>query len=172
MGARRTSHYPGKSTEIRPPMSNTRSIWHNDYLGLVSRLVVGLIFIYASLDKIGDPAQFARIIYNYHLLPGQFINLASLIMPWVELICGVALILGPGKDGAILVLNALVAVFIVAIAINLVRGVDLECGCFTVSSKAKSNALNLLIRDVGLLALGLYAMFNKATRFFLFRYPA
>jgi putative oxidoreductase len=114
-----------------------------------------------------DPAQFARIIYNYHLLPGNLINLAAIIMPWVEFICGVALILGIYRGGATLVLNTLLVVFLIAIVVNLVRGVNLECGCFSVSSKAKSSAWNLIFRDIGYLIVGLYVYFNKSTRFSL-----
>jgi len=150
-------------------MTDNRSLLHNDYLGFLARLIMGGIFIYASLDKIFDQAQFARIIYNYHLLPGSLINIAAIIMPWVELICGCALLAGVYRGGSSLVLNGLLIIFMIAIAINLYRGVDLECGCFTVSSKAKSNALSLLLRDLGLLIIGLYAYFNKSPKFSLMK---
>jgi len=150
-------------------MTDNRELLQNDYLGFLARLIVGGIFIYASLDKLFDPAQFARIIYNYHLLPGSLINLSAIIMPWVELICGIALVAGIYRGGASLVLNALIISFAVAITINLFRGVDLECGCFTVNSKAKTNALSLLLRDLGLLVVGLYAYFNKSPKFSLMK---
>ncbi len=150
-------------------MTDTRNLLHNDYLGFLARLIVGAIFIYASLDKIFDQAQFARILYNYHLLPGSLINISAIVMPWIELICGIALILGIYRGGSSLALNLLLIVFMIAIGINLIRGVDLECGCFTVSSKAKSNALELLLRDIGLLAIGLYAYFNKSPKFSLMK---
>jgi uncharacterized membrane protein YphA (DoxX/SURF4 family) len=140
---------------------------HNDYLGLLVRLAVGIIFIYASLDKIAQPGQFARIVYNYHILPGELINLMAIIMPWIELICGALLILGIYKEGSVLILNVLVLVFIVAVGINLFRGVDLECGCFTVSSKARGAVLSLLLRDIGLLILTMYLFFNRSRRFCL-----
>nr|MBN2277696.1 DoxX family membrane protein [candidate division Zixibacteria bacterium] len=148
---------------------NGDKILNNDYLGLLVRLAIGLIFIYASLDKIWSPGDFARIMYNYHLVPGSLINLTALILPWVELLCGLFLVLGVFKEGSLLILNLLVIVFIVAISINLVRGVDLECGCFSVSSKAKSSALSLLLRDLGLLILTLYVFFNRSRRFMLAR---
>lgn len=142
---------------------------HNDYLGLVVRLAVGIIFVYASIDKIAQPGQFARIVYNYHLLPGELVNLMAIIMPWIELFCGAFLILGIYKEGSVLILNVLVLVFIVAVGVNLFRGVDLECGCFTVSSKAKGAVLGLLIRDIGLLILTIYLFFNRSRRFCLIK---
>ena len=150
-------------------MKSGSGLLQNDYLALLVRLILGIVFIYASLDKIVYPAQFARIIYNYHLLPGDLINLWAVVLPWTEFFCGLFLILGVYKDGAATILTGLMAVFIVAIAINLFRGVDLECGCFSVSSKAKSGALNLIYRDLVYLALGLYLLFNRSQRFLLIR---
>ena len=142
---------------------------NNDYLGFLVRLVVGLIFVYASIDKIAQPAQFARIVYNYHLLPGELVNLMAIVLPWIELTCGILLITGIYKEGSIVILNILVIVFAIATGINVIRGVDLECGCFTVSSKARTDALELLARDVGLFVLTAYLFFNRSARYVLMR---
>jgi len=139
----------------------------NDYISLIVRLFVGGLFIYAAIDKIIYPDQFARIVYNYHLLPGELVNLTALVLPWVEMICGVFLIIGFNKNGSALLLNILTVVFIFAIGINVYRGVSLECGCFTVGSNARGDALDLLYRDIGLLALTLYIYFNRSRKFLL-----
>jgi len=131
--------------------------------------VVGGTLNNASLDKIAHPAEFARDVYNYHLAPGDLVNLVGIILPWLELICGLSVIAGYYKDGSILIINFLVVLFIVVITVNVIRGVDLECGCFTVSSRARGNALSLLYRDFALLAVCIYAWFNKSTRFFLLK---
>ncbi|MEP0827852.1 MAG: DoxX family membrane protein [bacterium] len=144
-----------------------RRFLDNDYLTLIVRLIVGGIFIYASLDKVTNPAQFARIVYNYHLLPAALINIFALMLPWVELLCGIFLVAGYKQEGSVLILNLLVLAFIVALTVNLFRGVNIECGCFTVSSKAKSNIIDLLLRDIGLLALTLYLFFSRSRRFSL-----
>ncbi len=144
-----------------------RRFLDNDYLTLLIRLIVGGIFIYASLDKITNPAQFARIVYNYHLLPAAMINIFALMLPWVELLCGIFLVVGYKQEGSVLILNLLVLAFIAALTVNLFRGVNIECGCFTVSSKAKSNIIDLLLRDIGLLALTLYLFFSRSRRFAL-----
>ncbi len=146
-------------------MPGFNKILHNDYLSLLVRLVVGIMFIYASYDKILDPAQFARVIYNFHILPGELVNLSAIIMPWVEFVCGVTLIFGIYKKGSVLILNTLLVIFMVAIIVNIIRGVDLECGCFTVSSKAKSNAYSLLFRDIGYFILTFYLFLNRSQKF-------
>jgi len=140
-------------------------ILHNDYLSLLARLVIGGIFIYASLDKISHPSEFARIVYNYHLAPGNLVNIVAIILPWVEIICGLSVVFGLYKEGGILIISFLTVIFIIAIGINVIRGINLECGCFTVSSKARGNSLSLLFRDIGLLVICIYALINRSKRF-------
>ena len=153
-------------------MNGKDKFLHNDYLELIVRVFIGIVFIYASIDKIAAPAQFARIIYNYHIMPANLINLLALTLPWIEIVCGILLIVGIYKDGSILIINVMLLVFIIAISINLYRGINLECGCFSVSSKAKESAIELLLRDIGLLILCIYAYFNRSRRFDLVKSKA
>ena len=141
-----------------------RKIIDNDYLSFVCRVIFGIIFIYASLDKIAHPEQFARIVYNYHLLPGSLINLFALILPFSEFLAGMMLIAGLFYKGSRNYLVILMIVFIVAIGINLARGISLECGCFTVSSKAKTETLQLILRDIIYLVPGAIILFSRSRR--------
>lgn len=136
----------------------------NDYLTFICRLIFGGIFIYASLDKIAHPDQFARIVYNYHLLPGSLVNIFALILPVTEFLAGSMVILGLFYSGSRNYLIFLMIVFAVAIGINVIRGVDLECGCFTVSSRSKSAGFALIIRDFVMLIPGLVLLVSKSRR--------
>jgi uncharacterized membrane protein YphA (DoxX/SURF4 family) len=98
---------------------------------LVLRLGLGGMFVYASLHKIIDPQDFAKSIYNYQILPDQLINLAALILPWLELFLGLALIGGVGALGAAACCHGLLWVFFLALVYNQVRGLNIHCGCFT-----------------------------------------
>jgi uncharacterized membrane protein YphA (DoxX/SURF4 family) len=144
-----------------------RKILSNDWLTLLCRLFFGGIFIYASLDKIAHPDQFARIVFNYHLVPGTLINLVALILPMSEFIAGVFVIVGVFYRGARAYLVILLSIFLIAIAINVFRGVNLECGCFTVSSHAKSAGLLLLLRDILYGIPGLILLFSRSRRWML-----
>ncbi len=139
----------------------------NDYITLLCRVVFGSIFIYASLDKIANPSEFARIVYNYHLLPGSLVNIFALVLPVTEFVAGVFLILGFFYAGSRSYLVGLMVIFVIAIVINMSRGVSLECGCFTVSSKAKSHGISLIIRDIIYLIPGIYLMLSKSRRWML-----
>jgi len=113
----------------------------------------------ASLPKIADPPSFAHMIYNYRLLPGPLVNGLALLMPWVELLAGLALILGAWRREAAALLGLLLLVFIAAIGINLLRGRAVDCGCFDVHSAGKSREELLtdmrwvLVRDTAMLLM-------------------
>lgn len=127
------------------------------WLGLAVRLIVGGVFVYASLDKIAHPDLFAKIVFNYHLVPAPLINVVALLLPMTELLAGLFLILGIWPRSAAWVLSALTTIFIIALSINWFRGVNLECGCFSASSKVKGAIGSLIVRDVVLLAAALYS---------------
>jgi len=96
----------------------------------LSALGLGGAFSYASYHKIVDPPDFAKIVYNYKLVPPYLINLAAIYMPWFELFAGLALITGVCRRGAALGAGLLALVFIAALSFNLYRGHPTICGCF------------------------------------------
>jgi rhodanese-related sulfurtransferase/uncharacterized membrane protein YphA (DoxX/SURF4 family) len=125
------------------------------------RLFLGVIFVYASFDKIFRPAAFAEIIYNYQILPEPLINLASIFLPWLELLLGLLLILGFWLPGAVLVCNSLFLVFFATLVFNSARGLDIDCGCFSVSTEASSGGHMLwyVLRDGFFMLAGLYLFY-------------
>jgi len=140
------------------------SLLRNPWLSLIARLVVGGVYVYAAVDKIIHPDEFAKIVHNYHILPGSLINVFALILPWLELICGIALIVGTRNLGASTILAGLTAVFIVAVGINMARGVNIACGCFSTSSQARRLGTMLLIEDAALLLLALHVLMRGPGR--------
>ncbi|MCP4115943.1 MAG: DoxX family membrane protein [Desulfobacteraceae bacterium] len=134
-------------------------------LAMVLRIMLGMTFIVASAGKIGEPGKFATIIYGYYLFPGWIINFSAIILPFVELVAGVALVAGVYPRSALMILNGLLLAFIVAISINLVRGHQFDCGCFSLAaSDSVESAAWLLVRDLGLLACGAYLWFASSPR--------
>lgn len=122
-----------------------------DQINFALRLAIGITFVYAAVDKIIHPDQFARIIYNYHLAPGQLINIFALFLPWVELITGVLVIVGYWEKAAVLMIGGMLVMFIIALSTALIKGVNIECGCFSTTSKAKGPVKDLIFRDALLL---------------------
>jgi len=105
-----------------------RNAWH--WVRLALRVFLGAVFLFACADKILHPADFARAVYNYQILPDPLINLTALILPWLELVLGFCLIAGWWLPGALLWSNGLLWVFFLALVFNTMRGLDVHCGCF------------------------------------------
>jgi uncharacterized membrane protein YphA (DoxX/SURF4 family) len=128
------------------------------------RLFLGCTFIFASWHKIVSPDQFATILYGYAVFPHQIINVLAIVMPFVELVCGLSLITGLLKRSGLLLINAMLVGFIFLIAFNLIRGHEFDCGCFSLGdTKGTWSSAWLLVRDVVMLGAGvhLFRLFNK-----------
>jgi hypothetical protein len=98
-------------------------------------IIIGGLFIYAGVVKVIDPAEFARDIDNYKMLPWQVSVAFGLYLPWVEILCGLALIGRVLYRGGVFILTALMALFIVITIVAKARGLDISCGCFGHASK-------------------------------------
>ncbi len=129
------------------------------WLTVRSGIALGLLFVSAALPKLVDPPSFAHMIYNYRLLPGELVNLSALVMPWFELLSGLALVLGIWRRTAAAWIGGLLLLFIAAISFNLARGNAIDCGCFDPRDSGKSVEERLLdmkmvvARDLGMLLL-------------------
>ena len=99
------------------------------WLTVLIRVLLGVIFIYASYDKILDPGKFARDIAIYHIIPFGLENLIAIILPWLELFIGIGLIAGLMVDGSSMISGGLMTIFILFILQATLRGFNIECGC-------------------------------------------
>ncbi len=98
-------------------------------IGLAGALGVGLVFVQAGLAKLRHRELLPGVIANYRLLPAPFVTPAAQLLPFAELAIGAAL-LGGGQRIAILPAVALLAIFAVAMAVNIGRGRrHIDCGC-------------------------------------------
>ena len=138
--------------------SRIRSVSWQDMVVVALRLLFGGVFVYASIGKMLHPKEFAEVIFNYSILPLPLINFVAVVLPWLECIAGLAVIFGKGIRGGIAILNILLIVFIIALIANIVRGIDISCGCFEASLSA-STRIDMwfdVFRDLVLLATGVF----------------
>ena len=130
-----------------------------EVLFLAARLILGGVFVYASIDKILHPAAFAEAVFNYQILPDGLINITAIVLPWLELVLGSLLILGFWMPGAVAMSNLLLITFMGVLLFNLARGLDVSCGCF--STAATESAINMwtILRDASFLAIAVCLLF-------------
>lgn len=119
--------------------------WH------ILAVIVGGVFVYAGVIKALDPVRFAHDIDNYKVLPWTFAAGLAFYLPWLEIFCGLALIVRFLYRGALSILAALVLIFIGATVAAKARGLDITCGCFGHLSQHWSFPMHLAV-DLCLLA--------------------
>lgn len=121
-------------------------------LFIVLQIGMGSLFIIAGTLKIHDPSTFLTVIETFQLLPYPLAYISAYLLPWMEIICGLALILNKGQQSALIILTALITIFIIALALSWGRGLDIVCGCFGKAGSLKTNYLLLLTRNFAILA--------------------
>jgi len=139
-------------------------------LPLIFRVILGIIFIYASYDKILDPAGFSKNIHNFHVTPLAVENLAALIIPWMELIIGVFLIFGVFLEGSTSITIGLYIFFIIILSQAVFRGIDVHCGCFKTEADVGVTDLRMeLIKRIGedFVLLGMAFVIKYKNKFLL-----
>jgi len=124
-------------------------------------LVVGGVFIYAGVVKAFQPVRFASDIDNYKILPWTISVGLAFYLPWLEILCGLALILRRLYLGGLSILTALVLIFSGVTIAAKVRDLDITCGCFGHASQNWSLSGHLAL-DLVILA-ALLALYFKVT---------
>jgi putative oxidoreductase len=129
------------------------------YLVLAARLIIGVLFVYASVHKVLDPASFALSIRNYMIVPPGWSNLIALTLPWIELAAGLFLIVGIQTRASALLTTGMLGVFLAALIYAYSIGLDIDCGCFT-SAASSGGRIGLyhLARDSSLFIISLFIL--------------
>lgn len=115
------------------------------------RIGLGLVFLYAGIIKIIDPVAFAGSLAAYKIMPYALNYLVAAALPWIEAVCGLLLVIGYRVRAASFIVIAMNMVFIAALGSTIVRGLDVDCGCFRQGGE-KTPAWMAILRDVLFLA--------------------
>ena len=132
----------------------------------VLAIAVGVVFVYASVDKILDPRAFAKIVYHYQVIgPSAALgfvpaNLLAVWLPWLELLVGALLVTGLWRREAAFLSAVMLVVFVIAVGSALARGIDIQnCGCFSLDEAGRAAGWKLIAGDLALLAAALVVAF-------------
>ncbi|GJM20243.1 MAG: hypothetical protein DHS20C15_01580 [Planctomycetota bacterium] len=131
---------------------------------LITRLVLGGLFLWMGAQKISDPVVFLKLIREYEMLPERpplALNSVAVMLPWLEVLCGGLLVLGVAVRGAALVVFGMLAVFSTAILLRALQiqsaeeiafcAVAFDCGC----GAGPQPVCNKLLQNAGLLLASL-----------------
>lgn len=131
----------------------------------VIEIVFGGIFVYAALGKIINPGNFNVAVSNYKILPDRMVPLVVFILPWVEIVCGSMMILRKNERTALMILTALTSIFVLAMASAIIRGLNIDCGCFRADSNENVKDTQKLwfgiIRDLPILFGGIIMILKR-----------
>lgn len=151
-------------------MSGSRTAGLAPWSGLVVRVFLGGVWLVAGATKLPDPADSVLAVRGYQLLPGDSATTVGQLLPVVEVVLGACLVLGVLTRAAAAASAVLFLVFVAGIASVWARGIDIDCGCFG-GGGYDPNASDAypweIARDVGLLALSLFLVRLRTTRFAL-----
>jgi putative oxidoreductase len=137
------------------------------YFAAALRLILGGIFLYASVEKIADPAAFAQSVQNYRLISVELTNLVGIILPWLELYSALFLILGLFNRASSAILSLLLLIFLIALTSAVTRGLDIDCGCY---GSGTNVSWSRIMEDLLLLAIALHLFFFPNYKFTLDNY--
>jgi len=113
------------------------------------RMGLGGLLVWAAASKLPDMGAFAESVANYRLVPPALVPAVAAAVVGVEAVAGLLLVAGRLTRAASLVAAALLALFTAGLALALLRGIDLRCGCFGGQETATWLTVG---RDLGLLA--------------------
>ena len=133
------------------------NIIDNKFIPFLLRIILGGYFIYAGVGKILYPADFAEAIANYQLAPLMFTNLIAITLPWIELVAGLLLLNGLRTQSGNLIVFLFLCVFIFGAVSAMIRGLDINCGCFSESSRKVGFVF--LAEDTALLLMSICIFF-------------
>ena len=123
----------GLESELTPKVQWVwlRALTNNRYMILVFRLILAAFFLTSSYGKLVDIERYSvDAVYNFGILPMALARPFGLVMPFVELLCGLGLLFGILTRLSALGIALMSLSFFIAKAIVFSQGRSIECGCF------------------------------------------
>ena len=141
---------PAEDATIRSTNPLTIFLTHKAFIFLL-RVAIGGIFIFSSGHGIQHPNKFAIVVRQYELMPYSLTPLFALFVSWSEMLAGVMLVFGVMTKRAAGAILILLVMFAIAILTTLLRGMVIDCGCFS-NEGGHQTDFAMIIRNLFLIA--------------------
>lgn len=99
-------------------------------LSKLSATLLVIALISSGLLHAAQPYFFIHTITNYRILPPSLAGVVGLFLPYLQIVLGTCLLLKFAERVALRLAMAIFASFALAQASVLVRGIEIDCGCF------------------------------------------
>jgi uncharacterized membrane protein YphA (DoxX/SURF4 family) len=132
-----------------------------DILHWLCRCILAGVFIYSGYIKIHATLQFAVAISGYKLVPEHYIFPLATYLPWLEILLGVAILIGWKIRYFSAAAAALLIFFIVILVITISRGIEANCGCFGLDERISPKTI---VRDSLILIPALFLILEPVLR--------
>ena len=129
----------------------------------VCQILIGFLFAWSGLAKLGDIQTFADQIHNFRIMPVAFEHLVAMTLPWIELVASLSLVLGIRARSAAVLVTLLLAAFTLGVIQAMIRGLDFECGCFG-TADGTTVGFQKIGQNLVMLALGWVAGLRSGER--------
>ncbi len=143
-------------------------------ISFILRIIVGGIFLISGLAKISDPVRFVLTLREFDIFPEIIVPFTAIYMPWLEFIIGLCIILGILHRASSFMLACLIFIFTIAIISVIIRGMEIDCGCFGLLAdilKIPDMAdMKAVIRNMLFIGMSLYIFKTQKTLFSLENY--
>jgi putative oxidoreductase len=130
-------------------------------VGRALAVLAGAVFVYAGVLKVRDPLQFSNDLSNYRIIPWPVGVRLAFYLPWLEILCGLALIFHRVFAGALTITGTLMLTFIGATIWAKTQGIDVACGCFGTASSNLTLTWHLVLNS-SILAVLIFLWFTRA----------
>lgn len=138
-------------------------LFSNNTVLITFKILIGLVFVLSSVTKIFEPEEFSKAIGSYKMMPETVLFPLAVVIPWLQLICGILLLADVYAKSSAFILSGLLVVYTIAITQAWLRGFDMECGCFDLMIGLPDKVgIFAIIRDLVLLGMaGCIFLFDK-----------
>ncbi|WP_441246646.1 MauE/DoxX family redox-associated membrane protein [Kitasatospora sp. McL0602] len=138
-----------------------------EWFGLAVRLALAVVWAWAGLAKVSDPAEAAQAVRAYEILPEALVKPIGYGLPFLELALALLLLVGLGTRIVAVISGLLLLAFIGGISSAWARGISIDCGCFggggTVDA-SQTEYLQEILRDTGFLLLAAWLVYRPRTK--------
>lgn len=139
------------------------------WVALVLRLGLAAIWLIFGLSKVTDLNASVQAVSAYQLFPYPVAVVIGSAQPIIEVLIGLALLVGVAVRLAAVLSGLLFVVYIAGIASVWARGLRIDCGCFSSGGALAANQSTTygwdILRDVGFLVLALLVVLWPRSRY-------